>query len=531
MGTLVLAGAVLIAGWGLGHEQALRLRPHFPAMVPESALALLLLSLACICVHRGDIGPLIPLCALVCIALVAHAFWRPAPLPGMREGDAMSPATAAATLLIAAALLRRWWDMRRGRSRHLSLATAALAVTAVPVLGYLFDAEALLASPAFTQMSLHSALGLLGLCAAFLMAAPGSGWVGTLTAQTRGGLHARRLLPALLLVPPALAALALEATRWQWVEADLRAVLLALLMIVAGLASVLWFARLANRAERRARALEHSLRQSEAARRAGEHAAERAQRIEALGRLVGGVAHDFNNTLLVIMGNLEMLEVDEDPANRELYLREALAAANHASTLTRQLLAYGRKSRPEPRAVELDALVRETLAMFRRVTPATVRLRAELCSAPAMVELDASGFRQALLNVLINARDAVAGGGEVVVACEIRQPDPLEAKSGIAGAARRAHVVLTVRDSGPGMPEEVRARATEPFFTTKAAGDGTGLGLSMVLGFCRQSGGTLRIDTAPGRGTTVTMRFPRADTDTAPAPDMPAPALPPAASA
>ncbi len=504
---------MLLFGWGLGYEPLVRLHPSFPAMVPESAVVLILLSLACLCVYRGDTGPLIPLCTLPSMGMVVFGLWRPAAPAGLRDGDAMSLATATATMLIAAALLRRWWDMRRGAPQHVILATAALVVTSVPVLGYIFDAEALFANPVYTEMALHTAMGQMGLGAAFMMAAPATGWVGTLTARAYGSYNARRLLPVLLLVPLVLVALALEATRWELVEANFRAAVFALLMIIATVASVLWFAHMTNNAEARNLALEASLKRSEKARRDSELAAARTQRVEALGKLVGGVAHDFNNTLMVIMGNLEMLEVDDDPDNRETYVREAIVAANHASTLTRQLLAYSRKSRLDPRPVVLDELVRATLTMFGRVTPATLKLRSDLRSAPAMVEIDAGNFQQALLNILINARDAVQGGGEVSLTCLVERLDRMvvEGFEDAEALAPGEYVVLTVRDSGPGMSEAVRARAVEPFFTTKPVGEGTGLGLSMAAGFCRQSGGGLRVDSAPGEGTAVVMSFPVTD--------------------
>jgi len=231
-----------------------------------------------------------------------------------------------------------------------------------------------------------------------------------------------------------------------------------------------------------------------------------SQKMEAVGRLAGGVAHDFNNVLLTILGRSELVLrrlPRRDPLRRQL--AEILKAGRRAASLTRQLLAVSRTQVLQPRVVDLNATLREIARMLRRLIGEDVAFRMALQPDLGPVTVDPDQIVQVVLNLVVNARDAMPRGGELVV--ETRDAGWEEAD--LAGEGRRA-VLLAVRDDGCGMDEDTQARAFEPYFTTKGE-MGTGLGLSTVYGIVKQSGGTIRLDSRPGRGTTFRIYLPRAE--------------------
>jgi PAS domain S-box-containing protein len=244
-------------------------------------------------------------------------------------------------------------------------------------------------------------------------------------------------------------------------------------------------------------------------RRVTQEAYLQAQKMEAIGQLTAGMAHDFNNLLQVINGNLEVAAVslgNEDLARGAL--ARAQRAAMRAGRLTQQLLTFARKQRLEPKRINVNNLVVEFSEMLVRTLGEKIELRLDLRPGLPACQLDPTHLEMALLNVLINARDAMPGGGEVTVGTSIvRGDDRLKVHNLPAGT----YISLCVIDKGAGMAPEVLRRATEPFFTTK--GPGTGLGLAMVHGFVQQSHGRLEIESHVGEGTTVRMIFPVADND------------------
>jgi len=217
-----------------------------------------------------------------------------------------------------------------------------------------------------------------------------------------------------------------------------------------------------------------------------------AQKMEAIGALAGGIAHDFNNLLTVIGGCTEMLLSDRtlrDPDRQEL--EEIRRATKRATALTQQLLAFGRKQVMAPRTIDLNSSVLQMLQVLSRVLPEKISLVPDPAPHPAWVRLDPNQLEQVLLNLVLNARDALPHGGQIRIAV----------------AHQNQSVCLTVTDTGVGMPPDVLARAFEPFFTTKGS-HGSGLGLSSAHGIVHQSNGEITIDSTEGIGTTVAMRFP-----------------------
>ena len=226
-----------------------------------------------------------------------------------------------------------------------------------------------------------------------------------------------------------------------------------------------------------------------------EEALAHSQRLESVGQLTGGIAHDFNNLLTVIQGNLQVLQERPElqDSGAEL-VTSATRAAKRAGELTSKLLAFSRRQVLQPARIDVGAMLHSLADMLKRTLDQRVRIAVDVPAGCPPVLADPGQLESALLNIAINARDAMPEGG---------------ALSFSARANADSTVSLAVSDSGSGMPDEVRERAFEPFFTTKAKGRGTGLGLSTVYGFVTQSKGAVELDSAPGRGTTVTMRLPR----------------------
>jgi PAS domain S-box-containing protein len=238
----------------------------------------------------------------------------------------------------------------------------------------------------------------------------------------------------------------------------------------------------------------------------------RSQKMEAVGQLTGGLAHDFNNILAIILGNVELLQkyLPKDPYTDEI-VEAVLRATLHGRDLTGHLLAFSRRRLLNPQPVDVNVAVAEIVRLLGRTLGATIQVTMSTSTDAGMAYADPAALEAALLNVALNARDAMPDGGSltihtsrVKITAKRRTDDDLE-----PGLYMR----IDIEDSGCGMAQDVLARAFEPFFTTTAGGHGTGLGLSMVYGFAKQSGGTVKIGSKAGRGTTVSLFLPLAGSD------------------
>ena len=250
-----------------------------------------------------------------------------------------------------------------------------------------------------------------------------------------------------------------------------------------------------------------------------------AQRLDALGQLAGGVAHDFNNLLTVIMTYAAIVSEEVDPASDEAKsLEEIRLAGERAAALTRQLLAFSRRQVLNPRAIDLNDIVREVERMLRRVMPTDIVMESHLGAGLGLVMADPGQMEQVLVNLAINARDAMPDGGRLTITtANVDRGD--DAGNGSGPSMHGPHVLINVSDTGVGMSPETAAKVFEPFFTTKGFGKGTGLGLATVHGIVEQTGGCIRVHSEPGRGTTFSIRLPRL-ADAVPAPITPKPAAP-----
>jgi two-component system NtrC family sensor kinase len=266
-------------------------------------------------------------------------------------------------------------------------------------------------------------------------------------------------------------------------------VLLIVLVLVAMRRTRAFYAEAESR-----QALEANLRQS--------------QKMDAVGQLTGGIAHDFNNLLTIIIGNLQMVLKREHDAKAQRMLSNALSGAERAAALTKRLLSFSRRQALDPRPVDVNRLIAGLSDLLNRTLGERVSVETVASAGLWQTEVDTAELESSIINLAINARDAMPDGGKLTIEtgnayldedyCHIFQ----DLKSG-------QYVMISVTDTGCGMPSEIADKATEPFFTTKPAGEGTGLGLSQVYGFVKQSGGHLRIYSELGEGTTVRLYLPR----------------------
>ena len=242
-----------------------------------------------------------------------------------------------------------------------------------------------------------------------------------------------------------------------------------------------------------------------------------AHRMEAIGQLTYGIAHDFNNLLTVIGNSLDLLVGDSaDPQRRRRLVATAQRAAERGALLTRQLLAFSRRQTLRPETHDLNALLYAGEGVLLRALGEKIDFELDLARNLSAVEVDAAEFEAALLNLVVNARDAMPDGGRLRVRTRERH---VSAENVPQGAVEGRYIAVAVQDTGSGMPPEVQARAMEPFFTTKEVGKGSGLGLSQVYGFAAQSGGYVTIDSQEGEGTTVEIHLPVTSGDTGPSSD------------
>jgi PAS domain S-box-containing protein len=231
-----------------------------------------------------------------------------------------------------------------------------------------------------------------------------------------------------------------------------------------------------------------------------------SQKMDAIGQLTGGIAHDFNNLLTVIVNGLDLLSRTAHDAKQVKVIEGMHRAAERGKSLNHQLLAFARRQPLRPEVINPSAIISGFEAVLRRACGETITLDVSLASRVRDVEVDIPQFEAGLLNLVVNARDAMPDGGRIAISTQNIRLD--ESRAARLGIKPGVYVSILVADTGPGMPEEVSARAFEPFFTTKEVGKGTGLGLSQVYGFVTQSGGQVELETEVGKGTRVHLLLP-----------------------
>jgi signal transduction histidine kinase/ActR/RegA family two-component response regulator len=287
----------------------------------------------------------------------------------------------------------------------------------------------------------------------------------------------------------------------------------AALALLAGLGFAFYISRLLARAIRQAEILQRTLGEREeahAALREREDELRQAQKMEAVGRLAGGVAHDFNNMLLAITGygELALADVGPDQSRRDHALEQIGVAASRAAGLTAQLLTFSRRQVLQTRVLAINDLIDGLTSMLRPLLGATIELCADLTEDAAAIKADPGQLEQIVTNLAVNARDAMPDGGRITIATAVVEQ---AATPALAGLPHGSYVMLSVSDTGEGMSKETQARAFDPFFTTKEPGKGTGLGLATAHGIISQTGGCIDIRSALHEGTTVSLYLPLTD--------------------
>src|ERR1700741_3978970 len=243
-------------------------------------------------------------------------------------------------------------------------------------------------------------------------------------------------------------------------------------------------------------------------RRALEDQFRQAQKMEAVGRLAGGVAHDFNNLLMVVSGYTEVLLEELDQNDPLLVKVQAIQqAADRATTLTRQLLAFSRKQLLELKVVDVNSIVADMERLLRPLIGENIDLTTKLTPNVGHTRADAGQLEQVIMNLVVNAKDAMPDGGRIVIQTSEADPDTARREHSLIEPG--TYILLSVSDTGAGMDRETQSRIFEPFFTTKEKGKGTGLGLSTVYGIVKQSGGLIFAHSDPGCGTNFRISLPR----------------------
>lgn len=243
-----------------------------------------------------------------------------------------------------------------------------------------------------------------------------------------------------------------------------------------------------------------------------------AQRMESIGKLTGGIAHDFNNLLAIIMGNLELLKDDVTEEERLRYIESGLEATKRGASLTQAMLAHARKARLDPEVLELNNVVRNAKNWMERALPEAIEVETSLLAGLWHTRLDRASLESALLNLLLNARDAMKGQGKLTIETANVRIDQSYADQRDVELQPGRYVMVAVSDTGPGIPRDTLKDIFSPFFTTKGPGEGSGMGLAMVEGFVKQSNGTVQVYTEIGAGTTFKLYFPAVNAAEAPLP-------------
>jgi signal transduction histidine kinase/ActR/RegA family two-component response regulator len=549
----VVVGATVLAGWLIGAPALVTIHHGLAAMSPLTAAGFILAGLSLASRKHGKFPHVADATALLLLALglivtashIAFGGDRLNPLLGIRiatpegpiEGHT-GPATALAFLLLGFILL----SLQQPHRLRLKLVTICAGIgtllTSVDLLGYAYGVEGLYATAFYRSTALHTATCLFLLFLATLLFDPTEGLAAIITSGRPSGNVTRMQLLVTLLMPACAGFLLLHALRTGALAPSLCMALLVVCTTVPMVVRIMADGLMLDALDMKLRAaigneqklnneLEARVEARTAELQTAEDALRQAQKMEAVGQLTGGLAHDFNNLLTGIIGSLGLMQmrITQGRFNDiERYITTAQLSSKRAASLIHRLLAFSRQQTLDPQPTDINLLVLNMEELLRRTTGPSIIC--ELITAPGLwtTLVDASQVESALLNLVINARDAMPqGGGLLIETGNI----PHHAAPAL-DLPPSDYAYLAVSDTGGGMSSEVIARAFDPFFTTKPIGQGSGLGLSMVYGFVRQSGGHVRLASQIGQGTKLSLYFPRhegkvlaADTD-----DLKLPALP-----
>lgn len=509
-----IATVALVMGWVVEVDGFRRVSETWPATVPETASAMMAAGTALLILDRSSspisVSSALALVSLGFVALGTYLTWQ----AGVDVTEGMAPSTSFTLGAISCGILLRGNRAMTAQILAIVLSAMTALITGFALLGYLFDAEALTSLTSFKQMGLSTALGVFFLSLSLM-------FTNRDNVVLRGLLGTRiesRIIKAYAVTT---SILVLACCKYMmtlvsagWLSPSVRMTILVTLLlttIIGGALAMGYFVERLEQKKLRLRAVEKVLADTDHAKQL---ANTRSENLQVLGQVVAGVAHDFNNAMTALRGNLELLEMD--PANGADYATEALAAANRASEMAQQLVKSGKKNSDKPRPHSLVPIIEQVLSMFRRVLPANIGLEFEAPTERIRdVDIDPSSFERALLNLLINAQHAIEKGGEsgkINVRVAARKISEKTLASGMWGAttAPGMYTQVEVWDNGCGMNAETLASAGKPYFTTKGENAGSGLGLASAIGMCEQVGGALTVKSKLGIGTQIAMVFPAA---------------------
>jgi signal transduction histidine kinase/ActR/RegA family two-component response regulator len=386
--------------------------------------------------------------------------------------------------------------------RRVSIAQGLAATTGLSsifaIIGYLYGVPALYGSIEYTSMALHTGLGFLIGSLSVLFSRPDLGLMSVLTNPYPGGWLARKLLPVAALAPAGLGAVCIHSGLF---SSDVRLNIASLVVsqMVLFMALVWILAFVLNRAEGEKATAQEALARSE-------KLLQQSQKMEAIGLLAGGVAHDFNNLLAVINGYSDLLlERGDLPESDRRSLEQIKQAGGSAASLTRQLLMLSRQQVVEAVVLNINQTVGNLDKMLRRLIKENIQFSFVLDPQLDRVKADPGQVEQIVLNLVVNARDAMPNGGTLRIQTKNVEKSNSQAGPGVSPSR---FVLLEVTDTGTGMDQQTQTHIFEPFFTTKAVGKGTGLGLATVYGIVKQSGGHVEVQSAPGRGSSFQIYLP-----------------------
>jgi signal transduction histidine kinase/ActR/RegA family two-component response regulator len=511
---LLLLGVLVLLGWLWNIESLTTIFPGRIAMKPNAAVGFLFLGLALFLLTRSSKTRSAQLwCAasaavVVLVGLLTLSEYLfhidlgidqllfkdllQFPYPGrMAHVTAFNFCIAGLSVLLLTLS-----EKRASLSQILAAVTGLSSLFAI--IGYLYGVPALHGSIDYTSMALHTGVGFLVGSLSVLFCRPDLGLMSVLTNPYPGGWLARKLLPVAALVPAGLGAVCIHS---QLFSNDVRLNIACLVVsqMVLFMALVWVLAFVLNRAEGEKATAEEALARSE-------KLLQHSQKMEAIGLLAGGVAHDFNNLLAVINGYSDLLLERADlPESDRRSLEQIKQAGGSAASLTRQLLMLSRQQVVEPVVLNINQTVGNLDKMLRRLIKENIQFSLVLDPQLDRVKADPGQIEQIVLNLVVNARDAMPNGGNLRIQTKNVEKTPAQAGP---GASPSRFVLLEVTDTGTGMDQQTQAHMFEPFFTTKAVGKGTGLGLATVYGIVKQSNGHIEVQSALGRGSSFQVYLP-----------------------
>jgi signal transduction histidine kinase/CheY-like chemotaxis protein len=531
----VSASCLVLVGWALDIVWLKSIVPGFVAMNPATAICFMLGGLSLVLLRANvpskSHGRLAKAAALVmaivgCLRLTADLFYLEIHVDqllfaGTLGENRMAPNTALCFIFSGLSLLVLDLVPRRAVWPAQIFALMVVTISLVSLVGYAYGAESLY-HIAYIPMAVHTAAVFQILSIGILLARPERGVVAVLLHDGPGGVMTRRLLPAVVAIPCALGWLRLAGQHRGYYETEFGAAIMVAVTIMLFSVAMIWIAAALNRSDLDRHQAELATRQlnDELEQRVKDRTDElanrdaqlrQAQKMEAIGTLAGGVAHEFNNLLQAIQGYtryaMDGLDAESDSFKD---LQQVLGASDRAATLTRQLLGFSRRELLQMADIDPNSLVRGLVKMLRPLIGEQIKIELLLGENVGSIHADVGHVEQMLMNLCVNARDAMPHGGQLSIKTE--DLTLLDAYCDYHGDIQPGrYAMLAVADTGCGMPADVKAHVFEPFFTTKEVGKGTGLGLAMVYGVVQQHHGAIRVYSEPGIGTTFRIYLPTVD--------------------